>query len=126
MNVMIGIDPHKASHTAAAIDGGEDQLSRCGDKRLIRRARLLPARTCRLSHVVQHRETPITAVAASALGAIAESRNRLKLHAVARLLHGGVFGTREGLLGRSKTLVELGFYERAADRDRTGMISLEG
>jgi hypothetical protein len=27
MNVMIGIDPHKASHTAVAIDGGEDQLS---------------------------------------------------------------------------------------------------
>jgi transposase len=28
MNVMIGIDPHKASHTAVAIDGDEDQLSR--------------------------------------------------------------------------------------------------
>ena len=27
MSVMIGIDPHKASHTAVAIDGGEDQLS---------------------------------------------------------------------------------------------------
>ena len=27
MNVMIGIDPHKASHTAVAIDGDEDQLS---------------------------------------------------------------------------------------------------
>jgi transposase len=27
MNVMIGIDPHKASHTAVAIDGEEDQLS---------------------------------------------------------------------------------------------------
>jgi transposase len=27
MNVMIGVDPHKASHTAVAIDGGEDQLS---------------------------------------------------------------------------------------------------
>jgi hypothetical protein len=28
MNVMIGIDPHKASHTAVAIGGDEDQLSR--------------------------------------------------------------------------------------------------
>jgi transposase len=27
MNVMIGIDPHKASHTAVAIGGDEDQLS---------------------------------------------------------------------------------------------------
>ena len=27
MKVMIGIDPHKASHTAVAIDGDEDQLS---------------------------------------------------------------------------------------------------
>ena len=27
MNVMIGIDPHKASHTAVALDGAEDQLS---------------------------------------------------------------------------------------------------
>jgi transposase len=27
MNVMIGVDPHKASHTAVAIDGDEDQLS---------------------------------------------------------------------------------------------------
>ena len=27
MNVMIGIDPHKASHTAVAIDRDEDQLS---------------------------------------------------------------------------------------------------
>jgi transposase len=27
MNVMIGIDPHKASHTAVAIDGDEDHLS---------------------------------------------------------------------------------------------------
>jgi transposase len=27
MNVMIGIDPHKASHTAVAIDGSEDELS---------------------------------------------------------------------------------------------------
>jgi transposase len=27
MSVMIGIDPHKASHTAVAIDGDEDQLS---------------------------------------------------------------------------------------------------
>ena len=27
MNVMIGLDPHKASHTAVAIDGDEDQLS---------------------------------------------------------------------------------------------------
>ena len=32
MDVMIGIDPHKASHTAVAIDGGETELStsRCG------------------------------------------------------------------------------------------------
>ena len=27
MNVVIGIDPHKASHTAVAIDGDEDELS---------------------------------------------------------------------------------------------------
>ena len=27
MNVMIGIDPHKASHTAVAIDSAEDHLS---------------------------------------------------------------------------------------------------
>jgi transposase len=27
MNVMIGIDPHKASHTAVARDGDEDQFS---------------------------------------------------------------------------------------------------
>ena len=27
MNVMIGIDPHMASHTAVARDGAEDQLS---------------------------------------------------------------------------------------------------
>jgi hypothetical protein len=27
MNVMIGIDPHMASHTAVALDGDEDQLS---------------------------------------------------------------------------------------------------
>ena len=27
MNVMIGIDPHKASHTAVAIDRDEDHLS---------------------------------------------------------------------------------------------------
>ena len=27
MNVMIGIDPHEASHTAVALDGAEDQLS---------------------------------------------------------------------------------------------------
>jgi transposase len=27
MNVMIGIDPHKALHTAVALDGAEDQLS---------------------------------------------------------------------------------------------------
>jgi transposase len=27
MSVMIGIDPHKASHTAVAIDGDEDQLA---------------------------------------------------------------------------------------------------
>ena len=27
MNVMIGIDPHKASHTAVAISGDEDQIS---------------------------------------------------------------------------------------------------
>jgi hypothetical protein len=26
MNVMIGIDPHKASHTVVALDGAEDQL----------------------------------------------------------------------------------------------------
>jgi transposase len=29
MNVIIGVDPHKASHTAVAIDPGEDELSRC-------------------------------------------------------------------------------------------------
>ncbi len=28
MQVVIGIDPHKASHTAVAIDGSEDQISR--------------------------------------------------------------------------------------------------
>ena len=27
MNVMIGIDPHKASHTAVAVGGGEEPLS---------------------------------------------------------------------------------------------------
>jgi hypothetical protein len=27
MDVMIGIDPHKASHTAVALDGAEDQVS---------------------------------------------------------------------------------------------------
>ena len=27
MNVVIGIDPHKASHTAVAIDESEDELS---------------------------------------------------------------------------------------------------
>ena len=27
MNVVIGVDPHKASHTAVAIDEGEDELS---------------------------------------------------------------------------------------------------
>jgi hypothetical protein len=27
MNVVIGIDPHKASHTAVAIDEDEDELS---------------------------------------------------------------------------------------------------
>ena len=27
MNVVIGVDPHKASHTAVAIDDGEDELS---------------------------------------------------------------------------------------------------
>jgi hypothetical protein len=27
MKVVIGIDPHKASHTAVAIDEGEDELS---------------------------------------------------------------------------------------------------
>jgi hypothetical protein len=27
MNVMIGIDPHKASHTAVAIDGDEAQIA---------------------------------------------------------------------------------------------------
>jgi transposase len=27
MNVVIGIDPHKASHTAVAIDEAEDELS---------------------------------------------------------------------------------------------------
>jgi hypothetical protein len=31
MNVMIGIDPHKASHTAVAIDGAKisSRASRC-------------------------------------------------------------------------------------------------
>ncbi len=28
MDVMIGIDPHKASHTAVAIDGDEQVLDR--------------------------------------------------------------------------------------------------
>ena len=28
MNVMIGIDPHKASHTAVAISSDEDQIAR--------------------------------------------------------------------------------------------------
>ncbi len=28
MNVVIGVDPHKASHTAVAIDRAEDELSR--------------------------------------------------------------------------------------------------
>ena len=28
MQVMIGIDPHKASHTAVAVDAGEEPLSR--------------------------------------------------------------------------------------------------
>jgi hypothetical protein len=28
MPVIIGVDPHKASHTAVAIDGGEDELDR--------------------------------------------------------------------------------------------------
>lgn len=28
MQVVVGIDPHKASHTAVAIDDGEDELSR--------------------------------------------------------------------------------------------------
>jgi transposase len=28
MQVIIGIDPHKATHTAVAVDGGEDELSR--------------------------------------------------------------------------------------------------
>ena len=27
MNVVIGIDPHKASHTAVAIDEAEDEIS---------------------------------------------------------------------------------------------------
>ena len=27
MNVMIGVDPHKASHTAVAIDGDEDEIA---------------------------------------------------------------------------------------------------
>ena len=27
MNVMIGVDPHKASHTAVAIDEAEDEIS---------------------------------------------------------------------------------------------------
>ena len=30
MNVMIGIDPHKASHTAVAIGRDEDQIGRQG------------------------------------------------------------------------------------------------
>ena len=28
MQVIIGIDPHKATHTAVAVDGSEDELSR--------------------------------------------------------------------------------------------------
>ena len=28
MKVIIGVDPHKASHTAVAIDADEDELSR--------------------------------------------------------------------------------------------------
>ena len=28
MKVIIGVDPHKASHTAVAIDPSEDELSR--------------------------------------------------------------------------------------------------
>ncbi len=28
MQVIIGVDPHKASHTAVAIDGGEEELAR--------------------------------------------------------------------------------------------------
>ena len=30
MQVIIGIDPHKATHTAVAVDGSEDELSRAG------------------------------------------------------------------------------------------------
>ena len=35
MNVMIGIDPHTASHTAVAVSGDEDQIASgqgAGDK----------------------------------------------------------------------------------------------
>ena len=28
MQVIIGIDPHKVTHTAVAVDGSEDELSR--------------------------------------------------------------------------------------------------
>ena len=35
-------------------------------------------------------------------------------------------GSRSGRSASRKTPLELGFCERAADRDRTGMISLEG
>ncbi|MGQ0803057.1 MAG: hypothetical protein ACT4PI_04255 [Actinomycetota bacterium] len=37
MKVMIGVDPHKGSHTAVAIDDGEDELVRRSISRLARR-----------------------------------------------------------------------------------------
>jgi hypothetical protein len=40
MTVMIGVDPHKGSHTAVAVDAGERSLAelrvRCGPKQLER------------------------------------------------------------------------------------------
>ena len=52
MQVMIGVDPHKASHTAVAIDSDEDQLdskkvraSRSQVEQLLVWAKPFPTRT---------------------------------------------------------------------------------
>lgn len=52
MTVMIGVDPHKGSHTAVAVDGGEQSLAelrvRSGPKqleRLLKWAERFPERT---------------------------------------------------------------------------------
>src|SRR5688500_14858920 len=52
MTVMIGVDPHKGSHTAVAVDGGEQRLAelrvRSGPKqleRLLKWAEQFPERT---------------------------------------------------------------------------------